>query len=573
MTQTYTYPDTQDCLEAIKQLVGRRNLRVGETRTRYYRSGYRIGGGTAEAVVIPRSLLELWRVLQVCVKYDRIIIMQAANTGLNGGSTPYGNDYDRPVIIISTMKLDDILLLNDGDQVLAYPGATLFKLEDMLAPIERTPHSVIGSSCIGASIVGGVCNNSGGNLVQRGPAYTEMALYAELTSAGELRLVNHLDINLGDSPEEILTRLDRKQVDPADSFLSNRVGSDQSYQERVRDIHADTPARYNANPERLHEASGCAGKLAVFAVRVDTFERPKDEQVFYVGTNNPNDLTEIRKRVLGEFKHLPESGEYMHRSYFDGSARYCKDTFLMIKLLGNAFLPKLFKLKASVDGILGKIPFMPKHFSDKFLYYFSRVLPDHLPSRMRSYRDLFEHHLILQCSDEAISQTRDMLIERFETSDSGNFFECSHKEGHAALLHRFVAGGAAGRFAIIHADQVEGLIPFDIALPRNDEAWHDLVPKELADQIAAPFTLAHFFCHVFHLDFVAKKGADIETLKAAFHEALTERGAKYPAEHNVGHIYSAEQSLSDFYQSLDPTNSFNPGIGKTSKQKHYADRG
>lgn len=39
---------------------------------------------------------------------------------------------------------------------------------------------MIGSSCIGASVIGGVCNNSGGSLVKRGPAYTEMALYAQL---------------------------------------------------------------------------------------------------------------------------------------------------------------------------------------------------------------------------------------------------------------------------------------------------------------------------------------------------------------------------------------------------------
>ena len=35
----------------------------------------------------------------------------------------------------------------------------------------------------------------------------------------------------------------------------------------MRDVDADTPARYNADPDRLFESSGCAGKLAVFAVR------------------------------------------------------------------------------------------------------------------------------------------------------------------------------------------------------------------------------------------------------------------------------------------------------------------
>ena len=46
-------------------------------------------------------------------------------------------------------------------------------------------------------------------------------------------------------------------------------------------------------------------------------------------------------------------------------------------------------------------------------------------------------------------------------------------------------------------------------------------------------------------------------------------GAEYPAEHNVGHEYAAKPNLVQFYKKLDPTNSFNPGIGKTSKNKDW----
>ena len=48
-----------------------------------------------------------------------------------------------------------------------------------------------------------------------------------------------------------------------------------------------------------------------------------------------------------------------------------------------------------------------------------------------------------------------------------------------------------------------------------------------------------------------------------------DRGAEYPAEHNVGHEYKAKSSLFKFYKSLDPTNTFNPGIGKSSKKKFW----
>jgi D-lactate dehydrogenase len=48
---------------------------------------------------------------------------------------------------------------------------------------------------------------------------------------------------------------------------------------------------------------------------------------------------------------------------------------------------------------------------------------------------------------------------------------------------------------------------------------------------------------------------------------LDQRGARYPAEHNVGHHYSADRPLAGFYKSLDPGNRFNAGIELMSK--HY----
>lgn len=107
-----------------------------------------------------------------------------------------------------------------------------------------------------------------GALVKRGPAYTEMALYAKLDADGQLRLVNHLGINLGDTPEEILTRLEKGDYRPTDVEHGELRASDNEYASRVRDVDADTPSRFNADKRRLFEASGCAGKLAVFAVRL-----------------------------------------------------------------------------------------------------------------------------------------------------------------------------------------------------------------------------------------------------------------------------------------------------------------
>lgn len=305
---------TRDALLAqMRQIVGASHVLTDEQSTRRFRKGHRTGEGNVLAVVRPGSLLEQWRILQAAVAADRIVIMQAANTGLTGGSTPDGDDYDREIVLISTLRITGVQLINDGQQVVCLPGATLDRLEQALAPLNREPHSVIGSSCIGASVLGGICNNSGGALVRRGPAYTELALYAQVKDDGSLELVNHLGIELGDSPEEILTRLQNGDYTPQQVRNEEHAkASDARYGEHVRDVDADTPARFNADPSRLFEASGSAGKLCLFAVRLDTF--PKEPStVFYIGSNDPHDLTEVRRHLLAKLPRLPIAGEYIHR--------------------------------------------------------------------------------------------------------------------------------------------------------------------------------------------------------------------------------------------------------------------
>ena len=177
--------------------------------------------------------------------------------------------------------------------------------------------------------------------------------------------MNHLGIELGASPAEILTNLAAGNFDRDASSASDRVASDRDYERRIRDLDAATPARFNADKTRLHEASGSAGKVAIFAVRVDTFAAPHQEQVFWAGTNDPKQLTSIRRRILSDFEELPEMCEYMHRSYFDASAKYCKDTFLFLKYFSSSLLPRLFRMKARVDGLFGRMPRSPAHVSDR----------------------------------------------------------------------------------------------------------------------------------------------------------------------------------------------------------------
>ena len=554
-------------LRQLRDAVGRRHVLVGDRATRRFRKGYRFGEGRVLAVARPGTLLELWRVLQAVVAAGRIVIVQAANTGLTGGSTPDGDGYDRQIVLISTLRLRGVQPLHDGRQVVCLPGATLDALERQLRPLQREPHSVIGSSCIGASVLGGVCNNSGGALVRRGPAYTQLALFAQLGADGQLRLVNHLGIALGDTPEQILARLQAGDYGTADIHDDPALAaSDPDYAAHVRDVDADTPARFNADPARHYEASGSAGRLCVFAVRLDTFPR-EDSTVFYIGSNATDDLTALRRGLLTAFAQPPISGEYLHRDAFDIGARYGKDTFLLIDRFGTGAVPKAFALKSRVDGWCEALG-LPG-LADRALQALTDRLPEHLPPRLRAYRDRFEHHLLLRVSAQDAAATDAFLAGHFAGSDRGAFFRCDADEGRKAFLHRFAVAGAAVRYRQVHRDTVEDIVALDVALRRNDRQWQETLPPELEDALLGKLYYGHFFCHVFHQDYLVRKGHDPLAIEHAMWALLDRRGAEYPAEHNVGHLYRAKPALAAFYRALDPTNSFNPGIGHTPKGRHW----
>lgn len=550
----------------IAAVVGTSNLLTQADDMRPYCHGFRYGKTLAAAVVIPQTLLQAWQVAQICVEEDLIILPQASNTGVTGGSTPEG-DYERPVILLSLRALQGIHLIENATQAVALPGATLFQLEDLLAPHNREPHSVIGSSCIGASIIGGICNNSGGALVQRGPAYTEMALFARRTADGSLELVNHLGLDLGETPEDILTNLQNGHFKSVHSAERHKCSSS-DYDRIVRDVDAPTPSRYNNDGNRLFEASGSAGKNLVLAVRVDTFAKPAREQVFYIATNRTENLTAIRRHILTTFPELPVSGEYLHRDCFDLSHRYGHDTMRIIRHFGTHRVPGFFRLKNRIDRLARRIKILPEHFADRIAQCAANLLPSPLPKILHELRDRYEHHLILKVADDNIERSHAYLQEFFANHE-GTYHICNEKEAQAAILLRFAAAGASARYKILQGDTVSELMSLDIALPRNESDWFERLPPDLDAQIHKKIYCGHFFCHVMHQDYILQRGADAHAIKERLLAHFKSRGAEYPAEHNVGHQYQAGATLTAFYREQDPQNRFNPGIGKTSRKKDW----
>ncbi|WP_449277649.1 D-lactate dehydrogenase [Leucobacter sp. GX24907] len=560
---------SEDALQAFVDILGKGHVLTSARATGPYVRGNRFGSGQVLAVLRPGTLIDMWRALQVCVDKNIIVIPQSANTGLTGGSGPGDQDYDRDVVIISTMRIDQIHLINDAREAVCLAGSRLYELEDALAPHGREPHSVIGSTSIGASVVGGIANNSGGSQVRKGPAFTEQAIYARVNENNRVELVNHLGIELGDDPAQVLDRLQRGDWDAADVTPppADAIGTD--YMDHVREI-ADSPARYNADPKFLYEASGCAGKLMVFAVRTRTFPKDEHTTTFYIGTNDPAELEDLRRAVLGSDRQLPISGEYFDRSTFNLAEKYGKDTFVGLKYAGSRQLRRMFALKSWANGVFAKLPFFGQTFADTIAQKAFGLLPQQLPKRMLAYRDRFEHHLIMEVGDTQRKETEDFLTAFFaEPSRGGAFFACTDNEAQSAMLQRFGAASAIARYFNLYRKNVGGMVTFDVALRRNDDDWLEVLPPEIADQLEVSAYYGHFFCHVLHQNHVAKKGVDTVELKKQMTKLLTDRGAAIPAEHNYGRLYEAPPALEKHYQQLDPRNVFNAGVGNTSPRQDW----
>ena len=563
-------PRSAEAIEAFADIMGRKHVLTSARATAPYATGDRFGAGDVLAVLRPGSLVDMWRALQVCVDHDLIVITQAANTGLTGGSGPGDQDYDRDIVILSTLRIDQIHLLHDAREAICLPGSTLFALEETLAPLGREPHSVIGSTSIGASVVGGIANNSGGTQIRKGPAYTEQALFARVDEHGKIQLVNHLGIDLGTDPTHILDRLQRGEWDAADVTPPPPDSTGTAYAEHVRQL-ASTPARFNADPTFLHEASGCAGKLMVFAVRTRTFPLEKDKATFYIGTDRPADLEGLRRTFLAADAPLPISGEYMSAHAFDLAVTYGKDTYVSLKHAGSRTLVRMFALKGWANGVLAKVPGLGPSVADAISQKLFALVPEKIPARLVEHRDRYAHHLLLVVSGSQREATAQLLTEFFTAPEhEGAFFECDADEAESATLIRFGVASAASRFFVMHRSEASAMVTFDVALRRDDADWLEVLPPRIADQLLESVYFGHFFCHVLHQDHVAKKGVDPVALKKMMTALLQSRGAAVPAEHNFGRIYPAPEPMVEHFKQLDPLNMFNAGVGETSPRKRWA---
>lgn len=145
-----TEQDREQLASRLRQVVGPSNVQESVTCR-----GSRLGQGVAFAVVSPGSLKEAIRCLELAVEAKCAVLPQGANTGLTGGSVPRDESCDRPTVVINMRRLDRVLPLADGKQVLCLAGAGIHTLGESLKrrePEPRQSHSVLGSIFLNPSV-------------------------------------------------------------------------------------------------------------------------------------------------------------------------------------------------------------------------------------------------------------------------------------------------------------------------------------------------------------------------------------------------------------------------------------
>src|SRR5699024_10621883 len=129
-----------------------------------------------------------------------------------------------------------------------------------------------------------------------------------------------------------------------------------------------------------------------------TFPLEKDKATFYIGTDRPADLEALRRTFLAADGPLPISGEYMSSHAFDLATEYGKDTYVSLKHAGSRTLVRMFALKSWANGVFAKVPGLGPSVADAISQKLFALVPEKIPTRLRQYRDRFDHHLLLVAS-------------------------------------------------------------------------------------------------------------------------------------------------------------------------------
>jgi len=554
--------DTQrEMISKLHLIVGKKHVTENVTEV-----GTMVGRGQALAVVRPGTLEEAVEVLKACVAADVAIVPQGAKTGITGGSVPRESGCDRPSVIINMRRLDKIMPIGDGQQVLCFPGAGIYSLQEKLKLYNRDSHSVLGSIFLNPSVAAGVSFGSGGTQIRKGPAYTDRALYCRISDKGEVELVNTLGLSEVGAKDvlsflETAESLSAQDVDPK----CKRAASYPNYAKHLTTFD-DKVSRYCADTAG-EDCNRSEGKVLILATIHDTFPVPKASKLFWVSCKDFATADALKRKVaLASPTFLAKQCEYMDRRQFECCDKAGRVMIKCIELFGMMNLGGLWNLKLTIEAL--PIPFADI-ICDKILWWLNPLLPASLPAQLMQQGQDFDHHVIIELTefgngelkhletllDEFVAEMPEGMVRKYECADD---FAKSR-----AILFRFSVQPAFRTMVVGMGKQ--GLL-IDYAVPKN----LDRVPELPSDcGIEMRCLCSHLGCNVYHESIVFPVGVDMYAAKKKIKSFIESKGGKLPAEHGHGTEYEAPVESQQRWKRIDPTNTMNPGVGHTSCLRHY----
>eukprot|EP00746_Dinoflagellata_sp_MGD_P032501 gnl/MRDRNA2_/MRDRNA2_177380_c0_seq1.p1 gnl/MRDRNA2_/MRDRNA2_177380_c0~~gnl/MRDRNA2_/MRDRNA2_177380_c0_seq1.p1 ORF type:complete len:674 (+),score=105.98 gnl/MRDRNA2_/MRDRNA2_177380_c0_seq1:166-2022(+) len=553
----------QKLVENVEDIVGKQHVSTN-VRIR----GSRLGEGTAMAVVKPGTLSEAIKVLEACVAADVAVLPQGANTSLTGGSVPRDTGCDRPAVVLNMRRLDKILPIGEeGHQVLCFAGAGIFDLQDKLQKdCNRDSHSVLGSIFLNPTVAAGVSYGSGGTQIRKGPAFTDRALFCQISKNGDVKLVNTL--GLKNSSLEYLDNVTSLSADDMD-HKCRRPASFPRYAELLTKLDSSI-SRYNADTSGC-ECNRSEGKVLILATIHDTYPVPQKSKLIWVSCKDYPTAHALKREVaLVSAKNcMSKTCEYMNKDEFDIVDRGGRVLINVIDLLGMRRIEPLWNLKLWIESL--PVPFS-QIICDKVLYWMNPLIPRPISKKIYDLSEEFDHHVLMELAEYSDGEVEalEKRLQKFVSSRSPTdvkYHVCEEgKERTRVTLFRFAVAPSFRTYCI--GVGIQGL-SIDYALPKNYSTYPIL--PESKYPLKKRCIASHFGCNVYHEDLAFGNDVDVEKAKKAIKHAIEGINGKLPAEHGHGTEYAAPPETQKRWMQMDPRNIMNPGVGGTSWNRNYSD--
>ena len=169
-------------LREIRDVVGDRNVIVGDDTSRHVVDWTGRYVGSTPAVIRPGSTNDVAAIISICRRHAVAVVPQGGNTGMVGGSVPLNGE-----IVLSLQRLNSISEVDElALQVTAEAGVTIEQLQNEVAAVGLRYGVDFGGR--GSATIGGtIATNAGGlNVLRHGMTRAQLVGIEVVLGTGEI---------------------------------------------------------------------------------------------------------------------------------------------------------------------------------------------------------------------------------------------------------------------------------------------------------------------------------------------------------------------------------------------------